>query len=70
MDPTGGYSRESMSAKAIKPKKRCCSSRPRCKRCPVVLKRLRKAGLAERDARGRYVVSADATKKQKRQARR
>jgi len=56
--------------KAIKPKKRCCSSRPRCKRCPVVMKRLRKAGLAERDERGRYRVSADITKKEMRQARR
>ena len=59
-----------MGAKAIKPKKRCCSSRPRCRRCPVVLKRLRKADLAERDARGRYVLSPDLTKKQLRQARR
>ena len=45
-----------MGGKAIKPKKRCCSSRPRCKRCPVVMKRLRKAGLAERDERGRYTA--------------
>ena len=57
-------------AKAVKPKKRCCSSRPRCKRCPVVLKRLRKAGLAERDENGRYTVSPELTKKQRRQARR
>jgi hypothetical protein len=34
-------------AKLVKPKKRCCQSRPRCKRCPVVMKRLHKAGLAE-----------------------
>ena len=43
---------------AVKPKKRCCQDRPRCKRCPVVLERLARAGLAERDARGRYVVRA------------
>ena len=59
-----------MGVKAIKPKKRCCSSRPRCKRCPVVMKRLRKAGLAERDERGRYTLSPDLKKKQLRQARR
>jgi hypothetical protein len=44
---------------AVKPKKRCCKDKPRCKRCPVVLERLHRAGLAERDAKGRYVVSAD-----------
>ena len=59
-----------MGGKAIKPKKRCCSSRPRCKRCPVVLKRLRKAGLAQRDERGRYTLSDDLRKKELRQARR
>ena len=34
---------------AVKPKKTCCKSGPRCKRCPVVMKRLAKQGLAERD---------------------
>jgi hypothetical protein len=38
-------------------KKRCCQSRPRCKRCPVVLRRLANAGLAERSGRI-YDVSA------------
>jgi hypothetical protein len=28
--------------KRLKPKKKCCKSKPRCKRCPV---RLKKAGL-------------------------
>ena len=37
-----------MGMKLIKPRKRCCKSRPRCKRCPVVCKRLEKAGFAER----------------------
>jgi hypothetical protein len=41
----------------VKAKKRCCQSRPRCKRCPVVLRRLAKAGLAEQDGRG-YDVRA------------
>jgi hypothetical protein len=27
-------------AKKLKPKKKCCKSKPRCKRCPVRLKRL------------------------------
>jgi hypothetical protein len=41
----------------VKAKKRCCQSRPRCKRCPVVLRRLAKAGLAEQQGR-RYDVAA------------
>jgi len=44
--------------RTVKPKKRCCQSRPRCKRCPVVLKRLRKAGLAEHGEGGRWIVKA------------
>ena len=36
------------AARSIKTKKRCCGSGPRCKRCPVVLKRLSKDGNAER----------------------
>ena len=27
----------------LKPKKKCCRSKPRCKRCPVVLHQVRKA---------------------------
>ena len=52
---------------AVKAKKRCCQGRPRCKRCPVVLKRLAKAGVAEASGR-RYDVAA--TKKQWKAARR
>jgi len=33
--------------KTVRAKKRCCKSGPRCKRCPIVLKRLKQAGLAE-----------------------
>jgi hypothetical protein len=29
----------------IKPKKKCCRSKPRCKRCPLVLHKVRKAEL-------------------------
>ena len=36
-------------AKRINTKKRCCKDRPRCKRCPVVCKRLDTLGYAERE---------------------
>jgi hypothetical protein len=39
----------------IKPKKKCCKDNPRCKRCPVVCKKLMKAGYLER-AGSKYVV--------------
>jgi hypothetical protein len=29
----------------MKPKKKCCRSKPRCKHCPVVLQKVRKAAL-------------------------
>lgn len=29
----------------LKPKKKCCRSQPRCKRCPVVVQKVRKAEL-------------------------
>jgi hypothetical protein len=38
----------------LKPKKKCCRSKPRCKRCPVVVSRVRKA---ERNGlRGKQLV--------------
>lgn len=40
----------------VKAKKKCCGSNPRCKRCPVVLKRLAKDGFAERLSRRLYIV--------------
>jgi hypothetical protein len=49
-------------------KKRCCKSDPRCKRCPVVAKRLAAAGMAERTGQRTYVI--DATKKAMKRARR
>ena len=55
--------------KLVKAKKRCCKSRPRCKRCPVVCKRLDKGGLAERRDDGRYVILDLMTKKQLKAAR-
>ena len=41
-------------ATSVKAKKRCCKDRPRCKRCPVVLKRLERAGRAERTGKRTY----------------
>ena len=40
----------------VRCKRKCCKSRPRCKRCPVVWKRLAKQGYAERESKLRYVV--------------
>ncbi|WP_199178319.1 hypothetical protein [Mycobacterium hubeiense] len=38
----------------LKPKKKCCRSDPRCKRCPVVISKVRKA---ERDGlRGKQLA--------------
>jgi hypothetical protein len=31
---------------AVKAKKKCCRSKPRCKRCPLVLQKVHKAELA------------------------
>jgi hypothetical protein len=52
----------------IKVKKRCCKSDPRCKRCPVVARRLAATDLAERTGRRTYVI--DAPKKAIKRARR
>ena len=53
----------------MKTKKRCCTSRPRCKRCPAVLKRLEQQGLAERTGRFAYELSPELTKKALKAAR-
>jgi hypothetical protein len=50
-------------ATAIKAKKRCCQSDPRCKRCPVVCKRLEKLGYAERQSKRHWTLIAIAPKK-------
>ncbi|MGI8595011.1 MAG: hypothetical protein ACR2ML_11715 [Solirubrobacteraceae bacterium] len=57
-----------MSA-TVKPNKSCCKDRPRCKRCPVTLERLRKDGLAKRKADGRYKLAKDLPKKRLKAAR-
>jgi hypothetical protein len=40
----------------VKTRKKCCGDKPRCKRCPVVWKRLDKAGHAERRDKRSYRV--------------
>jgi len=46
---------------AYRPKRGCCKSSPRCKRCPVVAKRLVKAGLAEKRADGIVLLHVSVT---------
>ena len=57
-------------AKTVKTKSKCCKSRPRCKRCPVVSKRLESQGVAERTGKRTYVILEPPTKKQMKRARR
>jgi hypothetical protein len=52
-----------MAAMKVKAKAKCCKDRPRCKRCPVVLERMEKAGLAERTKKGAYRLPDDLTKR-------
>jgi uncharacterized protein with PIN domain len=53
----------------IKAKKRCCQDRPRCKKCPVVLKRLSNEGVATRLDKRHYELSPELGKKQLKAAR-
>lgn len=53
----------------VRPKKRCCKSNPRCKRCPVVTKRLVTRGLAVKRPDGLVVISPKLTKKHMKAAR-
>jgi hypothetical protein len=55
--------------KLVKPKKRCCKSGPRCKKCPVVCKRLAKEGLAIKRDDGRYELPVKIRKKALKAAR-
>ncbi len=58
-----------VAGKALKPKKACCKSGPRCKRCPVVCKRLAEQGLAKRRSDGTFKLSVELRKKQYKAAR-
>ncbi len=53
----------------VRPKKRCCKSNPRCKRCPVVTKRLVMRGFAVKRSDGLVVISPDMKKKHLKAAR-
>ena len=55
--------------RVVKPKRGCCKSSPRCKRCPVVAKRLVSSDLAVRRKDGLVVISPALTKKQLKAAR-
>ena len=39
-------SRDAGKLADVKPKKKCCRSKPRCKRCPLVLHKVHKAELS------------------------
>jgi hypothetical protein len=55
--------------RVVKAKKGCCKSSPRCKRCPVVCKRLEKAGVAVKLDGSRYELAVTMRKKDLRAAR-
>ncbi|GAB3265557.1 hypothetical protein [Kineosporia babensis] len=52
-----------------KAKKKCCKDKPRCKSCPVVLKRLSDAGFATRIDLMTYKFDAKPPKKAVSEAR-
>jgi hypothetical protein len=56
--------------KRVVAKKRCCKSQPRCKRCPVVLRRLERVDLARHVSGSTYVLASDLKKRHLRAARR
>jgi hypothetical protein len=55
--------------KLVRTKKRCCNSGPRCKKCPVVCKRLANDGLAVRQDKRHYLVELNVGKKALKAAR-
>jgi len=55
--------------KLVKAKKACCKSKPRCKKCPVVCKRLADEGLAIRQSKRHYLVDLGIGKKALKAAR-
>jgi hypothetical protein len=57
------------TARIVSPKKKCCRDKPRCKRCPVVCKRLMKQELADKLEDGRYLLSVHLSKKHLKAAR-
>jgi hypothetical protein len=55
--------------KPVKVKKTCCKNGPRCKRCPVVLKRLGDAGFADRLGKREYLMDSPVPKAALKRAR-
>jgi hypothetical protein len=55
--------------KVVKAKRKCCKDDPRCKRCPVVLRRLEAEGLAKRKPGGRFRIDPSLKKKRLKAAR-
>jgi hypothetical protein len=53
----------------IRAKRRCCKSDPRCKRCPVVMRRLETAGYAERLDRRTWLLQIELKSKRFKKAR-
>jgi hypothetical protein len=53
----------------VKAKKKCCGSRPRCKRCAAVMKRMEKRGHAERTGKRTYTILEPFPKKALKAAR-
>lgn len=53
-----------MPSATVTTKKKCCKDGPRCKRCPVVWKRLAKQGYAERTGKRSYTVVTVVPKQQ------
>jgi len=49
--------------RSVVAKKKCCKDTPRCRKCPVVLKRLTDAGYAERESRRDFEVAKKIPKK-------
>jgi hypothetical protein len=59
----------SLETQEVRAKKTCCRDKPRCKRCPVTLKRLAEAGYAERQGPRTYLVVTVVPKKVRARAR-
>jgi hypothetical protein len=53
----------------ITAKKKCCKDKPRCKKCPVTLKRLEAMGLAKRTGKRTYVMIDVVSKADMKKAR-
>jgi hypothetical protein len=54
----------------IRSKRKCCKSNPRCKRCPVVMKRLETAGYAEHLDKRTWLLQVELKSKRFKKARR